>query len=85
VQDRAERPRVVSGEAIDSGRVTSPAAAGTNFLQDSTKRWAPGIHKNRVVRITGGAGAGQSAVIANNTAQGLVIKGSWSARLDTTC
>jgi len=84
VQDRIELPRAISGGAIDSGRVTTPAAAGTNFLQDSTKRWADDIHKNRVVRITGGAGAGQSAVIQGNSAQGLVIKGSWSARLDAT-
>lgn len=84
MQNRVELPRAISGEAIDGGRVTTPAAAGTNFLQDSSKRWATDIHKNRVVRITGGAGAGQSAVVQGNSAQGLVIKGSWTARLDTT-
>jgi len=82
---RVEIPRDLEGVgAVDSGRVTSPAAKGSNILYDATKSWAANIHRNRVVRITGGAGAGQSAVIEGNTAKALVIKGSWAAPLDTT-
>jgi len=78
-----ELPRVPT-VAVESGRVTSPAAKGTNILYDSTKRWATNVHRNRVVRITAGAGAGQVAVIERNTSNALVIKTSWAAALDTT-
>jgi hypothetical protein len=70
--------------AVDSGTVTTAAAAGTNVLNDSSKNWANDIHKNRLVKIVHGAGAGQMAVIQNNTARSLVIKQSWTAALDAT-
>jgi len=70
--------------AVDSGTVTSSAAAGTNILHDGTKNWAADVHKNRLVKIIRGAGAGQLAVIEGNTAKALVIKGSWAIALDTT-
>jgi len=70
--------------AVDSGVVTSPATVGTNVLHDDTKNWAAGAHKNRLVKIIRGSGAGQMAVIESNTARSLVIKGSWAVSLDTT-
>jgi hypothetical protein len=70
--------------ALDSGMVTSPAAVGTNVLSDSAKNWANSIHKNRLVKIVRGAGAGQMAVIQDNTAESLVIKQSWVEALNTT-
>ena len=70
--------------AVDSGTVTTPAAVGTNILNDNAKNWANDIHKNRLVKIVRGAGAGQMALIQNNTAKSLVIKQSWMVALDTT-
>jgi len=70
--------------AIDSGVATDPSPAGTNVLTDNTKNWAVGAHKNRLVKIVSGAGAGQLAVISYNVAKSLVIKGEWTTALDTT-
>lgn len=70
--------------AIDSGTVTTPAPVGTNVLQDITKSWAAKVHKNRLVKIIRGAGAGQTAIVESNIAKSLVIKGSWAVALDTT-
>jgi hypothetical protein len=70
--------------AVDSGTVTSPAAVGGNILQDSTKSWANDVHKNRLVKIIRGSGAGQLGVISNNTKDVLVVKQGWSKPLDTT-
>ena len=69
---------------VDGGRVTSPARAGTNVLRDTTKSWAQDVHRNRLVKIIGGAGAGQMAVVAGNTAQSLVIKQTWHVALDAS-
>jgi len=70
--------------AVDSGTVTSTAPIGTNVLSDTTKKWAADIHKNRMVKIIRGAGAGQIRVVDSNIAESLLIKGSWAAALDTT-
>jgi len=70
--------------AVDSGTVTTPAAIGTNVLRDATKKWGPGIHKNRLVKIIRGAGAGQMAVILDNADKALVIKQNWAVVLDTS-
>jgi len=69
---------------VDGGRVTSPARAGTNVLRDTTKNWAQDVHRNRLVKIIGGAGAGQMAVVGGNTAQSLVIKQTWRVALDAS-
>lgn len=70
--------------ATDGGVVTSPSAIGTNVLNDATKNWAPNVHKNRLVKIISGAGAGQLMVVGSNAAKALVIKQSWVQALDTT-
>lgn len=70
--------------ATDGGVVTSPSAIGTNVLNDATKNWAPNVHKNRLVKIISGAGAGQLMVVDSNTAKALVIKQSWVQALNTT-
>ncbi|MBA7515080.1 hypothetical protein ES705_07118 [subsurface metagenome] len=63
--------------AVDSGTVSSLVYRGGNKLTDSTKNWAANVHKNRLVKIVRGGGAGQLAVIDGNSANTLVIKGSW--------
>ncbi len=69
---------------VDSGAVSFPVQAGTNLFQDNTKNWANNVHKNRLVKIIRGRGAGQLAVILGNTNNSLVIRGSWPKGLDTT-
>lgn len=70
--------------AVDSGTVTSRVSTGGNVLQDDTKNWPDDVHKNRLVKIIRGSGAGQTAVIEGNSTKSLVIKGSWRIGLNTT-
>ncbi len=70
--------------AVDSGTVTTRVVAGGNVLHDDTKNWAANVHKNRLVKIIRGTGAGQMAVIEGNSTRSLVIKTGWAAPLDTT-
>lgn len=66
--------------AVDSGSISAVLHQGSNTLTDNTKNWANGIHKNRLIKIVGAAasGAGQMAVIDNNTFNTITIKGKWS-------
>lgn len=70
---------VLKDLAVDSGMVSVSVPKGSNTLTDTTKDWTNGVHKNRLVKIVGAAvaGAGQLAVIADNSRNTLVIKGSW--------
>ncbi|GAI71072.1 unnamed protein product, partial [marine sediment metagenome] len=68
-------------DIVDTGRVTTAAAVGTNILNDNTKIWAANVHKNRLVRIINGPGVGQTFVIDSNIASTLVIKGTWLTAL----
>jgi len=63
--------------AIDVGIVTNTATAGTNALTDSTKFWPAGIHRNRIVKIIAGVGAGQAAYISGNSVNTLGIRSTW--------
>ncbi len=63
--------------AIDGGMATSPVEAGGNALVDGNKSWAVGVHRNRLVKIISGSGAGQLVVIEGNSSQALVIRGTW--------
>ena len=63
--------------AVDSGVVSSPIVTANNTLTDSSKDWASGVHKNRLVKIVRGTGAGQIAVIDNNSRNTLIIRGGW--------
>ena len=51
---------VIRSLAVDRGVVTSPAPIGAHILNDNTKNWAAGIHRNRLVKIVRGRGAGQA-------------------------
>ncbi|GAH62311.1 unnamed protein product, partial [marine sediment metagenome] len=62
---------------VDSGTVSSPVQPGGNALSDNAKNWAPHIHINRLVKVIKGPGIGQQAVIQDNSATTLVIKGTW--------
>ena len=64
--------------AIDVGLTTSTSILGGNTLSDSTKFWAADIHRNRLVKIIRGAGAGQNAVIQENSGKALIIVGVWT-------
>ena len=69
---------------IDSGKVTDPVAVGGNTLSDKTKNWGANVHKNRLVRIDEGAGAGQIFSILGNSSMSLTIRGSWIIALNTS-
>ena len=69
---------------VDSGTVTGAAAVGGNSLTDTTKNWATNVHRNRLVSIVRGTGAGQVAVIDSNSDKTLIIKQAWAKPLDTT-
>ena len=69
---------------VDSGTVTGAAAIGGNSLTDTTKNWATNVHRNRLVSIVRGTGAGQVAVIDSNSDKTLIIKQAWAKPLGTT-
>ncbi len=62
---------------VDDGTVTTPMVTGGNSLSDATKAWQNGVHKNRIVRILSGQGAGQVAFIVDNSRDSLIIQGGW--------
>ncbi len=64
--------------AVDSGVITTPVGATHNTLVDATKAWAEGVHRNRIVKIVSGQGAGQTAPIRASAGSTLVIAGAWT-------
>ena len=68
--------------AIDSGIVSAGVAANGNALADSSKKWATDVHRNRLLKIIKGGGAGQSAYIIGNSGDALVINGVWLEAID---
>jgi len=66
-------PASIPTVLTDSGRLTASAAAGQNVLNDTTKRWAADIHKDKVVRIQSPGGRIHTFQIAGNTASALVL------------
>lgn len=68
-------PALISGQTgQSSGR------NGTNTLNDTTQAWAVNQFVGQLVRITGGAGAGQVLRIVSNSATQLVLDSRWRAR-----
>lgn len=71
-----------SGAAIDTGTVTAPFY--TSSITDTTKSWTANEHKNRLLVITGGTGAGLIVKIANNTANKLELFSPLAIQPDNT-
>ncbi len=67
--------------AIDQGTATS---ATNNTLTDTAKAWTASAHVNKVVKITGGTGAGQTRIITANTATQLTVDSNWTTNPDAT-
>lgn len=63
--------------AIDAGTVTSVSPIGSNQLADTSKAWPPNIHRNRIVKVIIGQGAGQSAYIQGNSSNSLISRSLW--------
>lgn len=68
--------------AVDSG--TSTGSNGQLTLIDTAKSWTANAFVNYGVRITSGAGAGQSRLINANTATTLTTREPWGIRPDAT-
>ncbi|MDA2916755.1 hypothetical protein MYX64_07965, partial [Nitrospinae bacterium AH_259_B05_G02_I21] len=65
--------------------VSSTATAGAaTTLTDTTKSWSTDLWKNKIVKITGGTGSGQSRSIASNTATVLTVASAWATNPDAT-
>lgn len=82
--DITDMVKAVKGLAVDFGSATQAAAAGSSGLVDANKSWAPGMHRDRLVRVVDGAGAGQTRVIAGNSENTLVAQTPWARPLDAT-
>jgi len=65
---------------FDAGTATAGAAT---TLTDSTKAWPTNRWANYVVRILHGTGAGQTRVIASNTATALTVQNAWTTNPST--
>ncbi len=63
--------------AVDSGTVSSAVKAGGNTLSDGSKGWPLDVHRNRILKITSGVGAGQFAEVHGNATTTLTIRGTW--------
>ncbi len=70
--------------AIDSGVSSGTSPVLGNSLTDQSKRWATNVHRNRLVKIIKGAGAGQLGVVNSNSDQTLIIREAWAMALNTT-
>ncbi|MDV2502682.1 MAG: hypothetical protein RX318_01855 [bacterium] len=65
--------------------VSSTATAGAaTTLTDTTQSWSVDLWINKIVKITGGAGSGQSRSIASNTATVLTVSSAWDTNPDAT-
>ena len=71
----------VSVPSISSGTATS--GTGTT-LADTGQSWGANAHANKVVKITGGTGSGQTRLIASNTATVLTVGTAWGTNPDAT-
>lgn len=69
----APAPSFIQVRVVDSGVLTAPAPAGQNLLGDNTKKWAPNIHDQRVVRVRTPTGAIHTFRISGNTGTTLVL------------
>lgn len=69
---------------VDRGTSSGAAPVGNNALTDSTKSWAAGVHRNRLIRIIKGSGVGQLRVVSDNSSGTLLITGTWVVGLDAT-
>jgi len=69
--------------SLDSGSVSLPAVAGTTLLVDTTKNWEVDKYKDCIVKIIGGTGVGQLALIKHNGASSLQVSPPWVLGLDT--
>jgi len=71
--------------AEDFTGMSGTATAGSaNTLTDSTKSWGVNDFADQTVKIVGGTGAGQSRVIASNTATVLTVATNWATNPDAT-
>lgn len=66
---------------IDSGTATSGGAA---TLTDTGKAFTVNEHTDKILKLTGGTGSGQSQVIASNTATVITVVANWTTNPDAT-
>ena len=58
---------------IESGKIMGSIAAGGNILSDSSKRWAPNIHRNRLVLVRAADGRGHTFRVNSNSKDSLTF------------
>jgi len=66
---------------IESGVLSSPAAAGTNVLDAQGKHWPANVFAHFIVEVYEGRGSPQMRVITSNDKNSLVIDGTWETAL----
>ena len=65
--------------------ISSTATAGAaTTLTDTTQSWSTDLWINKIVKITGGTGSGQSRSISSNTATVLTVSSAWTTNPDAT-
>lgn len=65
------------GQAVETGEVGTPAAAGSNILHGGGKSWPVDAFKSLMVEVYEGVGSHQARVIGGNGTNALVIVGAW--------
>jgi hypothetical protein len=69
--------------AIELVSSTATSATSTT-LTDTTQNWSTDLWADKVVKITGGTGSGQSRSISSNTANTLTVSSAWTTTPDAT-
>lgn len=67
-----------------TGMAGTATAGGASTLTDSTKSWGINDFADQTVKIIAGTGAGQSRVVASNTATVLTTATAWTTQPDST-
>jgi len=62
---------------VDAG-TTQPSPPGSSTLSDGSKNWSPGMHRNKLVKVIKGTGAGQARWILGNSANSLTVETPWA-------
>lgn len=69
------------GQSVESGTAT---AGGANTLTSTTHSWATNRWAGHSLKITGGTGSGQTAMVLSNTATAITVVANWATPPDNT-
>ena len=73
-----------TGDNVSGGTKGTATSGGANTLTDTNQNWTTDQWANAQVKITAGTGAGQTRIIASNTATQSTVTTNWTTPPDNT-